>query len=412
MEAAVQLTVEQVYRQEAGGALATLIRLLGDFDLAEECLQEACITAIEQWPRDGIPAHPRSWLIRVARNRGIDRLRRRQRFEAPMPENREFPAPAAPPSEPLEDDTLRLLFTCCHPAIAPENQIALALRTICGLTTVEIARAFLLPETTLAQRLVRAKTKIRAAKIPYVVPAVQQLGERIPCVWRTIYLVFTEGYSATAGDALIRGQLCEEAIRLARLLTQLLPGQGESHGLLALLLLHQSRQRARIDGSGDIILLEEQDRTLWDRARIIEGLLSLNAAIALKSRGGYTVQAAIAALHAQAERADRTDWQQIAGLYSGLYEQEPTPVVALNWGIAIGMSDGPEAGLRFLDALANDTAMADYHLFHAARADFYRRLGRKPEAAHHYRRAGELARSEPERRYLRRRLREVEAEGS
>jgi RNA polymerase sigma-70 factor (ECF subfamily) len=399
--------VERAFREEAGAALATLIRLLGGFDLAEECLQEAYAAALEQWPRDGVPAHARSWLIRVARNRGIDRLRRRSRFEAPMPEHPSFAAPPPPEPEPLEDDRLRLIFTCCHPAIAPENQIALALRTICGLSTAEIARAFLVPEPTLAQRLVRAKTKIRDAGIPYEVPQPARLPERLDRVWRTLYLLFTEGYSASDGDAQIRAPLCDEAIRLARLLAQLLPREGETHGLLALMLLHHSRQSARLGPGGDLITLDEQDRSLWDRARIAEGCLALQAAIALRSQGGYTIQAAIAALHAQSAGPAETDWAQIAALYSNLYEREPTPVIALNWGIAIGMADGPEAGLRFLDPLSTEPSMGSYHLFHAARADFYRRLGRKAEAGVHYRLSLEFARNEVERRYLERRLREV-----
>lgn len=407
MEAAARQAVEQTFRQEAGAALATLIRLLGDFDLAEECLQEACAAALEQWPRDGVPVQARAWLIRVARNRGIDRLRRRSRFEAPMPSEPAIPMPPLPSPEPLEDDCLRLIFTCCHPAIAPENQIALALRTICGLTTAEIARAFLVPEPTLAQRLVRAKAKIREAGIPYEVPALPRLPERLAAVWRTLYLLFTEGYAASEGEAQIRAPLCDEAIRVARLLAHLLPKEGETHGLLALMLLHHSRQPARTGADGELVTLDEQDRLLWDRARIAEGCAALQAAIALRSKGPYTLQAAIAALHAQAPSAPDTDWPQIAALYSMLYEREPTPVVALNWGIAIGMADGPEAGLRFLDALSTEPVMANYHLFHAARADFQRRLGRKAEAAIHYRRALELARNAVERRFLERRLREL-----
>jgi RNA polymerase sigma-70 factor (ECF subfamily) len=398
--------LEGSFREESSRALATLIRLLGDFDLAEEALQDAFATAVTAWHVEGVPRSPRAWLVAVAQRRAIDRLRRAKRFEAKA---RELEAllpvsseDLAPP-EPVEDDRLRLVFTCCHPALAPDAQVALTLRTVCGLTTEEIARAFLVPLATMAQRLVRAKGKIREARIPYAVPAADAFGERLESVLAVVYLVFNEGYAATAGDALVRRELCREAIRLGRLLVELGAGRPEwreAEALLALMLLHDSRREARSGADGSLVLLEEQDRRLWDPVAIAEGLERVDGALRAGRAGPYALQAAIAALHARAPRASETDWRQIAGLYDLLVRALPTPVAELNRAVAVAMVDGPERGLLLLDALQARGELGGYHLLHAARADLLRRLGRLDEARAAYRTAASLATLEPERRFL------------
>ena len=391
--------------------LATLIRLLGDFDTAEEALHEAFRAALEQWPREGVPANPRAWLVSAGRFKAIDAIRRRARFDAieDMPEQiealrdeREVPDDDAS----VEDDQLRLIFTCCHPALAPEAQIALTLREVCGLTTEEIARAFLTPPPTLAQRIVRAKAKIRDARIPYEVPARAELSERLDSVLRVIYLVFNEGYSASAGEALTRHDLSAEAIRLGRLLVALLP-EPEALGLLALMLLHDSRRAARTSPSGELILLEQQDRSRWHRAQMAEGIALVEQALASRRFGPYALQAAIAAVHAEAPSAEATDWTQIVGLYDVLARLEPSPVVALNRAVAVAMRDGPAAGLGLIDGILARGELRDYHLAHSARAELCRRLGRTAEAREAYRLALALARQQPERQFLERRLAEL-----
>lgn len=403
-------TVEAVYRAESRRVLATLIRLLGDFDIAEEALHDAFRAALEQWPREGVPANPRAWLVSAGRFKAIDGMRRRARFDS-LDEAAEYvenliAESAERQEESVEDDRLRLIFTCCHPALAPDAQIALTLREVCGLTTEEIARAFLTPAPTLAQRIVRAKKKIREARIPYQVPERAELAERLDSVLRVIYLVFNEGYSASSGAALTRHDLSGEAIRLGRLLVELLP-EPEAMGLLALMLLQESRRAARTSPEGDLILLADQDRSLWDRERIAEGAALVERALMSRRFGPYTLQAAIAALHAQAPSAEATDWGEIVGLYNLLMRIEPSPVVELNRAVAVAMRDGPAAGLALVDAILERGELQDFHLAHSARADLCRRLGRTAEARAAYQRALALARQEPERRFLQRRLDEL-----
>jgi RNA polymerase sigma-70 factor (ECF subfamily) len=391
--------------------LATLIRLLHDFDLAEEALHDAFAAAIEQWPRDGVPANPRAWLVSAGRFKAIDGIRRRARFDTGLSDIAdELEADGADPAdaadETLPDDRLRLIFTCCHPALGPDAQIAMTLREVCGLTTEEIGSAFLVPPATLAQRIVRAKSKIRDAGIPYQVPAAAELPERLDAVLRTVYLVFNEGYAASSGDALTRADLSGEAIRLGRLLAELLP-EPEVFGLLALMLLQDSRREARTSISGEIVLLDEQDRTQWNRGQIEEGLALVRRALGSRRFGPYTLQAAIAAAHAQAPDAAATDWGRIVAIYDLLMEAEPTPVVELNRAAAVAMRDGPAAGLALIDAILVRGELKDYQPAHAARADLFRRLGRAAEARDAYRQALELTRQAPARRFLERRLAEL-----
>jgi RNA polymerase sigma-70 factor, ECF subfamily len=385
---------------------ATLVRLLGDFDLAEEALSEAFRAALEQWPREGVPANPRAWLVSAGRFKAIDAIRRQRRFDVLDQEAIENVAAEAPAdAEAIEDDRLRLIFTCCHPALAPDAQVALTLREVCGLKTEEIAHAFLTPAPTLAQRIVRAKTKIRDAGIPYEVPAGPELAERLDAVLRVIYLVFNEGYSASSGAAVTRAELSQEAIRVGRLLVQLLP-EPEAKGLLALMLLQESRRAARASAEGDLILLEDQNRSLWNAATIAEGTQLVTEALQTRSFGAYCLQAAIAAVHAEAPSSMQTDWSQIIGLYDVLARLDPSPIVALNRAVAVAMRDGPEAALSTVKKLL--TALPEYHLAHAAHADLCRRLGKKADAVASYRRALELARQEPERRFLERRIAELQ----
>ncbi|HSA66953.1 MAG TPA: RNA polymerase sigma factor [Methyloceanibacter sp.] len=402
--------VEATYRSESRQVLATLIRLLKDFDLAEDALHEAFTAAVEQWPRDGVPANPRAWLVSTGRFKAIDSMRRRARFDASLAEIAEqFHAassddPAEYDEEIVKDDRLRLIFTCCHPALAPEAQVALTLREVCGLTTEEIARAFLTSVPTLAQRIVRAKGKIRDARIPYQVPAPSELPDRLDSVLEVIYLVFNEGYSASSGALLIRADLSGEAIRLGRLLVELLPDP-EAVGLLALMLMQESRRVARTSPEGDLILLEDQDRSLWNRTYIEEGLALVEQAIASRRFGAYTIQAAIAAAHAEAATAAATDWGKIVELYDVLARAAPSPVIELNRAVAIAMRDGPASGLELIDAILARGELDKYHLAHSARAELCRRLGRTAEARAAYERALALARQEPERRFLEGRLR-------
>ncbi|BBA36282.1 RNA polymerase, sigma subunit, ECF family [Methylocaldum marinum] len=431
----VRETVDAVYRSDSRRVFATLVRLLGDFDLAEEALHDAFRAALEQWPKQGVPANPRAWLVSAGRFKAIDNLRRSARFVALPEDAAERPDsddpterddahfehgaasltelaersavgvvdPAFWDEDAVEDDRLRLIFTCCHPALAPDAQVALTLREVCGLTTEEIARAFLAAPPTLAQRIVRAKAKIRDARIPYQVPAREDLPERVDAVLRVIYLVFNEGYSASLGGSVTRHDLSEEAIRLVRLLIELLP-EPEAQGLLALMLLHESRRAARTSPRGELILLDEQDRRLWNRNRIEEGCALVERALSSRRFGPYTLQAAIAAVHAEAADAAETDWAQIVGLYDFLLRAEPSPVVELNRAVAVAMRDGPAAGLVLIDAILARGDLKDYHLAHAARADLCRRLGRASEARAAYQRALGLTRQEPERRFLERRL--------
>lgn len=402
-------TAETVYRAESRRVFATLVRLLGDFDLAEEALHDAFRAALEQWPREGVPANPRAWLVSAGRFKAIDGIRRRARFVAlddVAEEVESIPDDAPAEREDIEDDRLRLVFSCCHPALAPDAQVALTLREVCGLTTEEIAQAFLTAAPTLAQRIVRAKAKIRDARIPYEVPAPDALPERLDSVLRVVYLVFNEGYSASSGASLTRVDLSGEAIRLGRLLVALLP-EPETIGLLALMLLHESRRAARATPAGDVVLLDAQDRSLWNRAMIAEGSALVERALASRQFGSYTLQAAIAAVHAAAASADATDWREIVGLYDLLLAAEPSPVIELNRAVAVAMRDGPAAGLALVDAILVRGELQDYRLAHAARADLYRRLGRTAEARSAYQRALELTRQEPERRFLGRRLREL-----
>jgi RNA polymerase sigma-70 factor (ECF subfamily) len=403
--------VDAVYRAESRRVLATLIRLLGSFDIAEEALHDAFTAAVEQWPREGVPQNPRAWLVSAGRFKAIDKIRRSARHDETVAElTRELDEDAeiAPEveREGVEDDRLRLIFTCCHPALQPDAQIALTLREVCGLTTEEIARAFLAAPSTLAQRLVRAKAKIRDARIPYQVPSQEDLPERLDAVLRVIYLVYNEGYSASSGASLTRVDLSDEAIRLGRLLVELLP-EAEVAGLLALMLLQESRRPARASAEGELVLLGDQDRSLWNRQYIAEGSALVARSLASQRFGPYTIQAAIAAVHAAALSADRTDWRQIVGLYDVLMRLEPSPVVELNRAAAVAMRDSPEAGLALVDAILARGDLSGYHLLHSARADLCRRLGRTADARAAYERALALARQEPERRFLEKRLKEL-----
>jgi RNA polymerase sigma-70 factor, ECF subfamily len=411
----IRETIDAIYRVHSRHVFATLIRLLGDFDVAEEALHDAFKAALEQWPRDGIAANPRAWLVSTGRFKAIDGLRRRARFQ-PLPEDIEEHLAAqedeedgrdGPDGEGLEDDRLRLIFTCCHPALSPDAQVALTLREVCGLTTEEIARAFLAAAPTLAQRIVRAKAKIRDARIPYQVPAPPDLPDRVESVLRVIYLVFNEGYSASSGESLTRASLSGEAIRLGRLLAELLP-EPEVLGLLALMLLQESRRMARSSPDGDLILLEDQDRSLWNAEYIAEGSELVERSLRSRRFGPYTLQAAIAAVHAHARDVAATDWTEIVGLYDILLRAEPSPVVELNRAVAMAMRDGPAAGLGLVDALLARGELHGYHLAHAARADLCRQLRRTAEARAAYERAYALTRQEPERRFLERRLRELD----
>jgi RNA polymerase sigma-70 factor, ECF subfamily len=408
-------TIETLYRSESGRVLATLVRLLGDLDLAEESMHEAFAAALESWPQTGIPDKPRPWLISTARFKAIDGMRRRARFDGAQRdlvahiESRVNDAPCGNEeigNEEIEDDRLRLIFTCCHPALPPEGQVALTLREICGLTTEEIARAFLVTPATLAQRIVRAKAKIREASIPYEVPSPQELPERLDAVLQVIYLVFNEGYSAATGAEVTRAELTGEAIRLGRLLTELQP-EPEVIGLLSLMLLQESRRAARTSPAGELILLENQDRALWNREQIAEGVALVEKALKSRRFGPYTLQAAIAAVHAEAESAAATDWRQIVALYNQLVRIQPSPVVHLNRAVAIAMHDGPEAGLAHIEAVLEHGALANYYLAHSARADLYRRLGRTTEARSSYEKALALTQQEPERQFLRERIRQL-----
>jgi RNA polymerase sigma-70 factor, ECF subfamily len=408
-------TIETLYRSESGRVLATLVRLLGDLDLAEEAMHEAFAAALEFWPQTGIPDKPRPWLISTARFKAIDVIRRRARFDGAQRdlvahlESRVIDAPGGNEEtgdEEIEDDRLRLMFTCCHPALPPEGQVALTLREICGLTTEEIARAFLVTPATLAQRIVRAKAKIRETPIPYEVPTPQELPERLDAVLQVVYLVFNEGYSAAAGAEVTRAELTGEAIRLGRLLAGLQP-EPEVNGLLALMLLQESRRAARTSPAGELILLEHQDRALWNREQIAEGVGLVEKALSSRRFGPYTLQAAIAAIHAEAESTAATDWRQIVALYNHLARIQPSPVVHLNRAVAIAMRDGPEAGLTQIDAVLEDGELANYYLAHSARAELYRRLGRTAEARASYERALALTQQEPERQFLQERIRQL-----
>jgi RNA polymerase sigma-70 factor (ECF subfamily) len=405
-------TIETLYRSESGRVLATLVRLLGDLDLAEEAMHEAFAAALEFWPQTGIPDKPRPWLISTARFKAIDVIRRRARFNGAQRElvahmeSRVNDGNEETGNEEIEDDRLRLIFTCCHPALPPEGQVALTLREICGLTTEEIARAFLVTPATLAQRIVRAKTKIRETPIPYEVPTPQEMPERLDAVLQVVYLVFNEGYSAAAGAEVTRAELTGEAIRLGRLLAGLQP-EPEVNGLLALMLLQESRRAARTSPAGELILLEQQDRALWNRDQIAEGVGLVEKALSSRRFGPYTLQAAIAAVHAEAESTAATDWRQIVALYNQLVRIQPSPVAYLNRAVAIAMCDGPEAGLTHIDALLEQGELANYYLAHSARAELYRRLGRTAEARASYERALALTQQEPERQFLQERIRQL-----
>lgn len=403
--------LDLLYKNESRRILATLIRLLGDFNLAEDALHDAFRAAMEAWPAQGIPGNPRAWLVSAGRYRAIDQLRRQARFTAPADSFLETLVnmdddPAQQDEESIADDQLRLIFTCCHPALSPQARCALTLREVCGLATEEIARAYLMSATTLAQRIVRAKAKIRDAGIPYEVPQQQELPQRLQTVLEVIYLVFNEGYLATTGDSITRADLSDEAIRLGRLLLQLMP-EPEVQGLLALMLLHESRRCARMDHRGDVVLLDDQDRSLWDHDLIREGITLVESALRTGRFGPYTLQAAIAAVHAEAETPAQTDWPQLVALYNRLLDVLPSPVIRLNRAVAVAMRDGPAAGLVLLDEIRQDAMLPDYYWFYAAQADLYRRLGKTEEAEVAYQKALKLTRQEPERRYLQKRLREV-----
>ena len=404
--------LDSLYREDSGRILATLIRLLGDFDLAEEAMHEAFAAALSLWPKSGVPDNPRPWLISTARFKAIDTLRRRARFDASQDELARYleaqwsEADRSKEEDSLEDDRLRLIFTCCHPSLPPEARVPLTLREVCGLTTEEIAKAFLTTPSTLAQRIVRAKAKIRDARIPYEVPSLQDLPERLGAVLQVIYLVFNEGYSAAAGAEVTRAELTAEAIRLGRLVSELLP-EPEVIGLLSLMLLQESRRAARTSPTGELILLENQDRSLWNREQIAEGVALLERALKSRGFGSYTLQAAIAAVHAESESVAATDWRQIVALYSRLLQIQPSPVVRLNRAVAIAMRDGPEAGLTDIDALLEQGELANYYLAHSVRADMYRRLGRAAEARASYEKALALTQQEPERQFLQERIRQL-----
>ncbi|MDZ7289955.1 MAG: RNA polymerase sigma factor [candidate division KSB1 bacterium] len=409
----IRQMVDAIYRAESRRVLASLIRLLGDFDLAEDALHDAFTAALEQWPRDGVPQNPRAWLVSAGRFKAIDAMRRRARFDASLAEiaarlgsDTHSAGEVEWDDDGVADDQLRLIFTCCHPALSPEARIALTLREVCGLTTEEIACAFLTSPPTVAQRIVRAKAKIRDAGIPYQVPSRADLPERLDTVLHVIYLVFNEGYSASSGESLTRPDLSGEAIRLGRLLVELLP-EPEVMGLLALMLLHESRRPARTSPEGDLILLEDQDRSLWNREQIAEGLALVEHALASRRIGPYTLQAAIAAVHAQAPTAADTDWAQIVALYDLLLQMAPSPVIELNRAAAVAMRDGPAAGLELIDTILTRGDLTDYHLAHSARAELCRRLGKTAEARGSYERALALTKQEPERRFLRRRVEEL-----
>jgi len=413
-EAASQRAIETIYRSESRRVLATLIRLLGDFDLAEEALHDAFFAALQQWPRDGVPANPRAWLVSAGRFKAIDGLRRRARFNASLGLLADQLDATEEPDgdhEGLEDDRLRLVFTCCHPALPDDAQVALTLREVCDLKTEEIARAFLVAPGTIAQRIVRAKQKIRDAAIPYRVPSREELPARLDNVLRVIYLVFNEGYSASSGAELTRAGLSAEAIRLGRLLLELLPDP-ELMGLLALMLLHDSRRAARTDEAGELVRLDDQDRSLWDRAQIEEGSALVQRALASRRFGPYTLQAAIVAVHAEAPSAVQTDWAQIVGLYDVLLRVSPSPVIELNRAVAVAMREGPDAGLKLIDDLLARGQLRDYHLLHSARADLCRRLDRLSDARDAYRLALGLVQLEPERRFLQQRLDELDGTGA
>ncbi len=400
--------VDAVYRSDSRRVLATLIRLLGDFDLAEEALHDAFAAAVEQWPRDGVPGNPSAWLVSAGRFKAIDNMRRRARFDAAIPElvrrlEVENPAAGVLDEESIGDDRLRLIFTCCHPALSSEAQAALTLREVCGLTTEEIARAYLTSAPTVAQRIVRAKAKIRDAHIPYEVPSQADLPARLDSVLHVVYLVFNEGYSASSGDSLTRADLSREAIRLARLIVELLP-EPEAMGLLALMLLQESRREARTSAEGELVLLENQDRSLWSRDLIREGVALVERALATREFGPYGIQAAIAAVHAEAPSFDATDWNEIVGLYDVLARVEPSAIVELNRAVAIAMRDGPGEGLKLIDAILERGDLKDYHLAYSARGELCRRLGKIAEARVTFERALQLAKQEPERRFLAQRL--------
>jgi RNA polymerase sigma-70 factor, ECF subfamily len=410
-DARVSEIVDRVYRSDSRRVLATLIRLLGDFDRAEEAMHEAFAVAVEQWPQKGVPANPRAWLVSAGRFKAIDAMRRRARFDASLAElARQLDGETIDPAEydgpSIEDDRLRLIFTCCHPALPADAQIALTLREVCGLTTEEIARAFLTAAPTIAKRIVRAKAKIRDARIPYEAPSRTDLPERLDSVLHVVYLVFTEGYSASSGESLTRSDLSAEAIRLGRLLIELLP-EPEMHGLLALMLLHESRRAARSSPQGELILLDDQDRSQWDQVLIAEGIKLAEQALASRRFGPYTLQAAIAAVHAEAPTAAATDWPQIVRLYDALLRANPSPVVELNRAVAIAMRDTPLAGITLIDEILTRGDLEDYYLAHSARADLYRRLGETAEARAAYEKALSLARPEPARRFLAKRLNEL-----